>query len=296
MSSIVFKPLEFRKQNPEVSVVLPIFQGEKSVYYKSLLESFKAQSFQDFEIIIAAGIAPNGKARNAGVEKAKGKILFFMDESFRFGHERVIENLVRLLHSDPALGLVGASSIAAPGLSLAVRHYIKTRHFETPIEDQSKMDGHVQHACLAISHKLFREIGGESNELLTGTDDDLRMRVKRAGFKQAVAAQTWVVYYSSLCFKSLIRKSFSKGMGSAFALWHYPGIVGPEVNVWGMPFRKIASLVVRLFAPKTWRYPLSYFYAISLTAGFIAGWMRWCGVRPRPERQDLQFQWETLPA
>jgi len=64
---------------------------------EKLLGDLERQTVQDFEIIMPIGIKPNGKARNEGVRKAKGRYLVCVDDDVRLGHERVIENLLKPL-------------------------------------------------------------------------------------------------------------------------------------------------------------------------------------------------------
>jgi len=82
------------KENPLVSVIIPSLDGHRSGNVEKLLTDLEQQTVQDFEILMPIGIKPNGKARNEGVRKAKGRYLVCIDDDVRLGHERVIENLL----------------------------------------------------------------------------------------------------------------------------------------------------------------------------------------------------------
>lgn len=126
------------------SVIIPAFNAENHIV--PLLESIKAQSFKDYELIVVCDrckdrtkeIAENygaktlevdfgrdGLTRNAGLDIAQGEYIIWSDDDDHFLHEFVFEQLDRKLRqeNDPDLlcfsfiwkGVMYASPIAKSG-------------------------------------------------------------------------------------------------------------------------------------------------------------------------------------
>lgn len=116
-------------EHPAVSVIIPCF--EQARYLSEAVQSVVDQTFTDWEIIIvddgspddtaqvAAALIerhgerirllqqPNGgvaRARNAGIAAALGKYILPLDADDRL-HPEMLEETVRLLASDPAVGI-----------------------------------------------------------------------------------------------------------------------------------------------------------------------------------------------
>ena len=63
-----------------MSIVLPSLDGHRDGCVPRLLESIEAQTFQDFEVHLVKGVAPQGKAINEGAARAQGDILLIVDD------------------------------------------------------------------------------------------------------------------------------------------------------------------------------------------------------------------------
>jgi len=122
---------------PLVSVVIPAYQCAGTI--SKALDSVFAQTFTAYEVILVndgspdspklrrvlapylvriryiqqANRGPSG-ARNAGIQRAQGKYIAFLD-SDDFWLEHHLENQVRLLAQDPSLGLVYANPLILDG-------------------------------------------------------------------------------------------------------------------------------------------------------------------------------------
>ena len=97
--------------HPAVSIIIPTLDGYRNGYLPILLEQIKEQSFTKLEILIIQGDRRQGRAINLGALMAKGKILITMDDDTRLGHNRVIENMVKVIKSNPDIGIVGVSNV-----------------------------------------------------------------------------------------------------------------------------------------------------------------------------------------
>lgn len=293
---MILKPEIFRKEKPKVSVILPIKKGRRSPGFQRLLDELKLQSFQDFEVILAGGIKPNGRARNEGVKEALGEYLVFMDDSASLGHERVLENLLSpLFKKEPAsVGMTGASFRPYPKLNYIQSQYFKMRPFESPIVDQFTDSDKVQHPCLAVPKAVYCELGWESDCLITGTDDDLRRRARQAGYQLFLVPQTWCYYCPPGGVGEIFEKGYRKGRGAAYAYLIFPGLfefgrfLGKPVRkpVSGLLFRLFSNLS-KFFRPHYLLNPFTLLYECVGTLGFISGWFCYVGKKPCEDRIDL---------
>jgi len=174
----------------QISVIIPAYNEE--AYLPHLLEDLKAQTFRDFEVIVAdAGSSDRtrdlasqlgakvvdgglpGPGRNRGAEKARGEFFFFIDSDIRLETD-FLEKAREEIESR-FLDLATCEFIPLSDLLIdKVLHetanlYIKINQYSNP---------HAGGFCLIISRRLFRRIGGFDETLKLAEDHDL---VKRAG-------------------------------------------------------------------------------------------------------------------
>lgn len=210
---------------PLVSVIVPSLDGERGGNLASLLADLSSQTLTDVEVIVVEGVRPNGRARNVGAAQARGRYFVFIDDDVRLGHREVLANLVDALAGDPSLGLVGPSQLPPPEATrfqrAVVRQLPRTRF---PVVDETTETDMVTHMCLAIPADLWRQIGGEHDELVRGTDPDLRNRVRRAGRRVAVVANTWAYHPAPASLAALARSAWRGGRGAAWVRRHHPDL------------------------------------------------------------------------
>lgn len=290
----IIKPEKFQREAPRVSVILPIYSGKTSPAYTRLLSELEKQAFQDFEVVVVSGVSPNGRARNEGVKQSKGAILVFIDETSSLPSEKVLENILAPLDSGERVGLSGASVLIAPECGSLHKQYGMIRGFEVPVSQETVIGGKVQHACMAVRREVFERVGWESNELITGTDNDLRQRISAHGYSMVLVPNTWVYHTPSKTLTKMLRKSFLKGQGSAFAFLKYPGVfelgrIGgrPVQNRFlGLVYRTVSALS-KIFVPQYLFNPVALINLWVINLGFIVGWFRWAWMKPYEGRPDL---------
>lgn len=212
--------------NVDVSVIIPSKDGNRDGNVERLVDQLRNQTLPPNEIILAIGYSPNGRARNQGVEKATGEVLAFFDDDAVLGHERVLENLTRPLLDDDSIGLTGLSM-------LLPRH---ATHFQRkcaavlprltfPVQSELVDSDMVCHLGLAIKASLFREIGGESDFLISGTDPDLRHRVRQAGYRVCVVPDTWAYHPQPETLWEMMRMNYVNAQKSAWVESEHPDLV-----------------------------------------------------------------------
>jgi hypothetical protein len=131
----------------------------------------------------------------------------------------------------------------------------------------------VSHMCLAMPAKLFKSLGWENPDIISGTDPDLRYRVREAGFRVCVVPEAWAYHPMPETFLKLMRLSFVKGQNSALTGILYPHLVFELDAGWRKDFpsrRKIGSRILRaIFNMFISVFHLKIIYVCSMVAYYI---------------------------
>ena len=208
---------------PRVSVLIPSLDGYRDGNVPRLLGDLARQTEQDFEVLVVVGVRPNGRARNVGAREARGRYLVSIDDDVRLGDERVLENLVRPFEEHRDVGLVGASQLLPPGASaFEVRAAAELPRARFPVQERLVDTDQVSHLCLAIPRELYWRLGGENEVIPSGTDPDLRRRVRRAGLRVVVAPRSWAYHPGPRNLTELLRTSYRKARDSRWVSRRYP--------------------------------------------------------------------------
>lgn len=275
------------ENSPKVSVIIPSLDGYREGNVERLLSDLKKQTFKDAEVKLIKGVRPNGKARDVGAKEARGQILIFIDDDVRLGHSKVLENLIRPLEADEKMAMVGASVKIYDDAGYLAKEYDKILNFSTPVTVELDYQGWVQHSCLAIKKSIFEEIGGENEDLITGTDVDLNMRIKAKGYKTALVPNTWVYHLMPDSIVKIIKKAFGWGLGSAYAVekkpevFKFPKIKFTDYTIKtkiGVLFYKIITGLIGLPIYILVFKPVHFIFYFCYTIGFIYGWMKFRNV------------------
>lgn len=266
-------------KKPQISIIIPSVDGVRDGNVARLTDQLKCQTAKDIEIILVKNVRPNGKARNEGARKAKGKILICIDDDVTLGHSKVIESLAEILNSDDRIGLVGISKLIPENSNWFQRKCSKEIPRSTsPIYEELTEGDLVDHMCLAIRKDLFFDIGMENENLIRGTDPDLRNRIRQAGYRIGIAPNSWGYHPMPATLAKLLKTFFRNGMGSAWVQRYYPELAFHDAEDHTAPFRAQTSRWYRLanFIRAQLRSMASrhffYFAArLSYAAGFLYG-------------------------
>jgi len=220
------EPVLPHKNHPRVSVIIPSRDGHRDGCVPRLLESVEAQTFTDYEIHLIKGVFPQGKAINQGAAKARGDILIILDDDSRLADTTVFESLLTTLDTDPTIGMAGASIVVDPESSPFQRRAAgQFPRFNTPVVARITDSDLACHGCCAIPTKIFREIGGEREDILRGLDPDLRVRLREAGYRVVLAPHSRIHHPLPDGWRRLTRIFFRNGFGSAYSRKFQPDSV-----------------------------------------------------------------------
>ena len=267
----------------KVSVVIPHFYRSRDENLEGLREDLRNQSLKDLEVIVVPGVSPQGKAINQGVRSAQGEILVIIDDDSRLGHPQVIENLVRVIEGDPSIGMVGASVVTSPKASrfqkIAGSQFPR---FHMPIVREVTESDLPGHPCAAFPKKVFIQIGMEREDILRGLDPDLRVRIRKAGYRVVLAPDTWIYHPLPENLFKFIRVFLRNGYGSAYLQKFYPEMSYDTDE----GLNSNAFLAKRSFGYRALRYPwrlvkslmtlqwIRFLGYMVYLAGYLAGWAR----------------------
>lgn len=220
-------------ENSKISVIIPSFDGCRNGNVDKLKSCLNAQTIKPYEIVVVIGVSPNGKARNVGVERAKADTDFFVfiDDDVALGHERILENLIapfsiEVKTSEKPVGMTGPSQLIPDDSNWLQRTAAKQIPRSTfPIQTEMVDSDMVTHMCLCMPAKLFKDLGMENPDIISGTDPDLRYRVRQAGYRVCVVPDSWAYHPMPETFCKLMRLSFLKGWNSAIVRKQNPELV-----------------------------------------------------------------------
>lgn len=268
---------------PEVSVIIPSLDGYRKGNLPCLLEDIKRQTLKNLEIYTVIGIKPNGKARNEGVKKARGNILVFIDDDVRIKDNNVIEKIIQPIKEIPNIGLSGASCVLSRDENWIGKEYAKQRGLVSAIFNQLVDSDKAQHSCCAILTQIYKDMGGEKEDLITGTDNDLRFRLHKNGYRVVVAANTYIYHIMPRTLKEIGRAALNSGLGASYALRTYPEIFGrPRLKPTsyiiktdaGALLYKFITGAIKLFWHILTLKLVGLIYEYYFLSGYTSGWFK----------------------
>jgi len=202
----------------KVSVIIPTLNEEKLL--PTTLESLKAQTYKDFELIVKDGLSFDktvdiakkygakvislkdssaGEARNQGAKYAGGRILVFLDADTLMAPD-AISKLVKDLHEYDAVLVfpryfTREQTVEIDGKpSYSARVLVK---FWFTFEDffRKFADRYAGGMCMACYAAAFRKVGGFNEKLKVCEDIEISYRLKKIG--RVVCDHDIIVYPSA---------------------------------------------------------------------------------------------------
>ena len=275
-------------KSPKVSVIIPSLDGYRNGNVSRLINDISKQTFKDIEVILVKGVKPNGHARNVGAEKAKGDLFLFIDDDAILGDNRVIENLIEAFSVEDRIGMAGASTLVPEDSNWFQRWLAREEPRAIyPIVDRvTETKEGATHLCCAFPRRIYEEVGGESDILITGTDLDMRHRIRKAGYKTVLAPNCWAYHPLPSNLAQAVKNWWWYGTGS-----HIFAVSNPDIaTLWNFRSRAHVFLFITfmvlfffvniiLFVDENRKIklrfkPLMALKGLILSLGYVAGWAK----------------------
>ncbi len=181
---------------PRLSIVIPVKNEEKIL--PKLLDSIKAQTFKDYEIIIAdanstdasrdialsygaritAGGMP-GPGRNRGAEAAEGDRIFFFDSDVQLPSSRFLDEcLSEMDRKNFDVATCKVKPLSRKPIDRALHEAYNAFAVTT-----EKILPHAPGFCILVRREAHRGINGFDEDVVLAEDHDYVQRASKMGFK-----------------------------------------------------------------------------------------------------------------
>jgi GT2 family glycosyltransferase len=169
-----------------------------------------------------------GRGCNLGAERARGELFVFLNNDTLLC-PGWLGRLAHALRAHRGLGLVGPmTNVASNAQRLAPEH--STLPEDHPAVAQRLCREHAGEVeivrrligfCMVVPRSVWREVGPFDPRFGIGhyEDDDLSVRVERAGYKAAVARDVYVHHFASQSFRAAGVDVFSNQFDKAFVFY-----------------------------------------------------------------------------
>jgi hypothetical protein len=226
-----------------VSVIVPVFNGGED--FDRCLAAVNRSDWPVFECIVvddastdqrAAEIAVRhgarlvrleqrsgpALARNAGVMKARGEVIFFTDADVLL-HSDALTKAMRALESDPDVAAVFGSYDDRPGHgSLLSRYRNLYHHWNHQIAKEEASTFWT--GCGAIRKELVIALGGFSSDYKRPSIEDIELgyRLREAGYRVRLLKTMLGTHLKHWKFWDMVRTDvFQRGVPWVALLWRY---------------------------------------------------------------------------
>jgi GT2 family glycosyltransferase len=274
--------------DPIVTVVIPTLDGSRSGNVDRLIERFRTQDFAELEIILSIGEHPNGHARNVGYGAASpsSRFLLFFDDDVDFQDSAMVSKFVKALSEHEDFGLVGALIKRPPEQDSPFLRWIEREGGRHVAED---VDSYVEsnmvcHAGLGIRREVWERLGGESSTIPTGTDTDLRLRVRQAGLKVILLPETKVYHPFPGSAGEMWRRTWEHGLKHHLFREVHPDamdeaceLVDSRRKAYAMLLKSALKLIPHFIVDKKLRpifRPVNAVNSFLFHSGYAIGWLR----------------------
>jgi GT2 family glycosyltransferase len=275
-----------------------------------LIARFREQDFPNLEIILSIGEYPNGHARNVGyaASNATSKYILFFDDDVDFADARIVSKFVMALEGHPEFGLVGALIKRPPDQDSPFLRWIEReggRHVAADIDGylESNM---VCHAGLGIRREVWERVGGESSVIPTGTDTDLRIRIRHCGYKVMLLPDTKVYHPFPLTAGEMWKRTWEHGLKHPFFREVHPDamdeaceLVDSRGKAYRMLIKSALKLAPQFFVDKHLHFrfrPVNAVNSFLFHSGYAIGWLRYSrrrAVSPGPQPHAMSTELKT---
>jgi hypothetical protein len=150
-------------------------------------------------------------AVNVGLMMARGRTIVLLNNDTLVTHNW-LDNMLRCLHSDNQIGMVGPVTNYIAGDQRIHVSYRRTKHmpafarkYNRPNPKRWRRTDRLTGFCLLFRRELFEQVGffDEGYEIGNFEDDDYNIRVRLLGKSLVIAKDTFIHHFGSVSMKAL---------------------------------------------------------------------------------------------
>jgi len=181
--------------------------------------------------------------------------------------------------TDLPIGMTGPSQLIPPSQPRWVHYAARQlpRSF-FPVANEITDSDMVSHMCLCMSTQLYKDVGWENDEIVRGTDTDLRFRVRKAGYRIVVVPDAWAYHPLPDTPRKLLKMWFDKGKWTAYNRRRFPGfhfeapdgVAKDFVPLRSMRYR-VARYAFRVLAAMATMKPVRLATQVAYVCGYAKG-------------------------
>jgi glycosyltransferase involved in cell wall biosynthesis len=267
--------------SPRISLIIPTADADRGGYFRKLMHQLGTQTFQDFELLVIKGDKRQGRGINIGAQLACGEYLLTLDDDSSLPDSDTLAKLVQAMDTHPDIGMAGGNNTvpewATPFVKRVMRQ-IPRRSWE-PVREIVDSDL-AEHPCLIMRTALFRQVGGENEQIPRGLDPYLRKVFRDAGSRVVILPGIIYHHLPPETWKKLLTQFYRNGWQAAYANIHSPewvietpsehGAFTEKVPLWRRVLRFPLRMLGSLFAGK-WVWVIC---EVCYAVGFMACYLR----------------------
>lgn len=175
---------------------------------------------KEYEIIIESGNNPSLN-RNNGAKKAKGKILFFLDDDAKI--EKDLLNKAEIFFNKYNPDILGGPQLTpsddkyfakTSGYAMAdffCTSYMSNRYKKGKLNLNANENDLTSAICF-VKKDVFNKLKGFNLNLFPGEDPEFFFRAKKSGFKIAYSPEIYIYHRRRPTLKSLIKQFYNYGL------------------------------------------------------------------------------------
>jgi len=263
-----------------ISLIIPTADADRGGYFRQLMHQLSEQDFQDFELIVIKGDKRQGRGINIGAEMAKGEYLLTVDDDSSLPEHDTLGKLVTAMDAHPDIGMAGGNNTVPEWATPFVKRVMRQvpRRSWTPVKEIVDSDL-AEHPCLIMRADLFRQVGGENEQIPRGLDPYLRKAFRDAGSRVVVLPDIIYHHLPPGNWKKLLGQMYRNGYQAAYANIHSPewvietpaehGEFTLQVPLWWRILRYPVRMIKSLLQGK-WVWLMCQ---LCYAWGFMRGWM-----------------------
>jgi len=266
---------------PRISLIIPTADADRGGYFRELMRQLTTQGYQNFELLVIKGDKRQGRGINIGAELARGEYFLTVDDDSSLPDNDTLQKLFDAMEEHPDIGMAGGNNTvpdwATPFVKRVMRQ-VPRRSWE-PVTEIVDSDL-AEHPCLIMRAELFRQVGGENEQIPRGLDPYLRKVFRETGSRVVILPGIIYHHLPPETWKKLLTQFYRNGRQAAYANIHSPewvietpsehGEFTERVPLWRRVFRFPLRMLGSLLEGK-------WLWVICETCyawGFLMGWLQ----------------------